>query len=455
MIAVAAALVKRSYKKATFMWLAKRLLGFLLIRVLPVPIPEVVSGCGSTKKIGDIIRKRGCKKPLVVTDAMLVKHGLVQGCLDSVREAGCDCEIFDNVVANPPSEVVEEGFEIYKSKGCDSIIAFGGGSPMDTAKIVGAKISNPRPIAWYEGFFKATLGGLRPLPPFFAVPTTAGTGSETTVAAIITLKAEQRKIVIADLGLVPAVAILDPEILEKLPKPVTAATGIDALTHAVESYLNGWSSSFTRTYALSAVKKIFKSLTKSYENGSDMDARKDMLEASFEAGISFTRANVGYVHGIAHQFGAMYHTPHGDVNAMILPYVLDHYLGDGESSTYCATMYCELAVAGGMAEKVPADGDGQRKLAEAFVKQIRQMSSQMNIPTEVKGLCAADVKEVARRAFNESHGEVHSVLSNPLGYALDLGFPVPVYMNQADLESIIANVLPENEKASWAAGKSG
>jgi len=194
---------------------------------------------------------------------------------------------------------------------------------MDTAKVIGAKVSNPQSVESYQGFFKATWAGLRPLPPFLAVPTTAGTGSETTVAAIITLKKQNKKIAIMDLGLVPRHAVLDPQILEKLPRHITAATGMDALTHAIESFVSGMATAHTQALSLSAIEKTFKHLQASYENGSDMAARDGMLQASFEAGLAFTRANVGYVHAIAHQLGAMFHTPHGDANAMLLPHVLD------------------------------------------------------------------------------------------------------------------------------------
>jgi len=263
---------KRAYPKATLVRLLKRLLGTIFLRLLPVPIPQMKSGRGSAGEIGGILKQWGCTKPLIVTDEMIVKFGLLQKCLDSIQQAGCKYQIFDKVVPNPPSELVEQGFELYKANACDCIIAFGGGSPMDTAKVIGAKVSNPQPVQAYQGFFKATWAGLRPIPPFVAVPTTAGTGSETTVAAIITITEESKKVVVADIGLVPRVAVLDPEVLEKLPPHITAATGMDALTHATESYLSGWSTSYTRQLSLQAVAKIFRHLETCYNNGSDLNA---------------------------------------------------------------------------------------------------------------------------------------------------------------------------------------
>lgn len=447
---VAAVLAKRAYPKAAFAWLVKRFLGFLLGRVLPFPIPQVIEGPGSLGKLGSVLQQRGSKKPLIVTDDVLVKHGLVQPCLDSIKASGLEYEVFDKVVPNPPASAVEEGFEVYKSKGCDSIVAFGGGSPMDTAKVIGAKVCNPMPVKSYHGVFKATMAGLKKLPPFIAVPTTAGTGSETTIAAIITIPEEKSKVSVLDLGIVPQVAMLDPEILVKLPKHISAATGMDALTHAIESYVSGWSSGFTRPRSLEAVTKIFKYLTVSYDNGADLQARTEMLDASFKAGLAFTRAGVGYVHAVAHQLGGMFHTPHGDANAMLLPYVLDFYLEDEKSSSsnsHCIDLYCQLAEAGGLAQSIPADRDGRQKLAEAFVDRIREMNTYMKIPTEVPGMKALDVKEVARRAMAEAHGELHSALTSPLSWAFDLGYPNPKYMTQAECEKIVARLLPADQRA--------
>merc|ERR1712137_77425 len=444
------AFVKRVYPKAAFTWLVKRLLGSLLGHVLRFPVPSVISGCGSVSKIGGCIQIRGCKKPLIVTDEILVKHGLVQKCVNSLVAKGLEHEIFDKVVPNPPAELVEQGYEIYRRKGCDCIIAIGGGSPMDTAKVIGAKVANPMPIRNYQGFFRATLAGFRPIPPFVAVPTTAGTGSETTVAAIITLAEEDRKIAIMDLGLVPHDAVLDPEVLEKLPKHITAATGMDALTHAVESFLGGWSTAYTRSLSLTAVGRIFRSLTVSYENGADLKSREEMLTASFEAGLAFTRANVGYVHAIAHQLGGKFHTPHGDANAMLLPHVLEFYLEDELrcGTMFCINMYCELAVAGGLASKLPSGDNDRQQLAKAFVSRVCEMNEKMKIPSVVPIMKMSDVRGVAVAALKEAHGELHRPWAAPLFWSFDLGYPTPKYMTQAECETIICKILPEAERVA-------
>lgn len=448
LLAAIALWAKRSYPKASLFALAKRLIGFLLGRVLPIPTPQVLDGRGSQSKIGGCIQTRGCKKALIVTDEVLVKLGMVQKCIDSLSAAGVQHTIFDKVEPNPPYTSVEAGYKLYNSSGCDCIIAIGGGSPMDTAKVIGAKVCNPRPIESFEGPFKATMAGLRKLPLLVAVPTTAGTGSETTIAAIITIPEKKKKVNIMDLGLVPSVAVLDPEIVEKLPKHITAATGMDALTHAIESYISGWASSFTKPIALEAVTKIFRSMQPSYDNGADMVARGEMLDASFKAGLSFTRANVGYVHAIAHQLGALFHTPHGDANAMLLPYVLDFYLEDEKNESggsACIDKYCELAMAGGLVKSVPADKSSKLKLAESLVQRIRAMNGHMNIPKSVAKMNSTDVAEVATRALKEAHGELHSKFSRPLDYWLDLGYPTPKYMTQTECESIVRKVLPVSD----------
>jgi alcohol dehydrogenase class IV len=343
--------------------------------------------------------------------------------------------------------LVEQGYELYKTGRCDSIIAFGGGSPMDCAKVIGAKVANPQPITAYQGYFNVNMLGLKPLPLLIAVPTTAGTGSETTVAAIITLKREQRKLAIADLGLVPSVAVFDPQILEKLPPHITAATAMDALTHAIESYIGGWSTSFSRKMSLQATEKIFKNLLTTYKNGSDLQAREQMLTASYEAGLAFTRANVGYVHAIAHQFGGMFHTPHGDANAMLLPHVLAFYLKDEQPGLFSATpltdRLCDLAGVAGL-PKLSAKAE----VAQQFVQRIREMNAEMKIPAEIKEMKASDVANVVSRALAEAHG-TREPIWNLKSYLFDLGYPVPKYMTPKDCAAIVAQVLPADEKKIW------
>jgi len=231
----------------------------------------------------------------------------------------------------------------------------------------------------------------------------------------------------------------------------TAATGMDALTHAVESFLGGWSTAYTRSLSLTAVGRIFRSLTASYEHGADLRSREEMLTASFEAGLAFTRANVGYVHAIAHQLGGKFHTPHGDANAMLLPHVLEFYLEDElrcGGAMFCINRYCELAVAGGLASRLPRDEDDKQQLAKAFVARVREMNEQMKIPSEVPIMKKSDVRGVAVAALKEAHGELHHPLAAPLSWSFDLGYPTPKYMTQAQCETIICKILPEAERVA-------
>lgn len=442
----------------TALWAVKQATGRAAASVIGIPEPRVVSGEGSVAQMGAVVTELGAKKPLIVTDKMLVKLGMVQPCIDSLVAAGLSFAVYDEVVPNPHTGLCEAAHAAYVSEGCDAIIAFGGGSPMDCAKVVGAMVANPKPsVRDYQGMFQVTNMGLKTMPPFVAVPTTAGTGSETTIAAIITVASERAKITIADQGLVPRVAVLDPVILAGLPKGVTAATGMDALTHAVESFLGGWTTEFTERHSLLAVEKIFAFLLRSYHAGGDMEARGAMLQASFEAGLAFTRANVGYVHAIAHQFGGLFHTPHGVANAMVLPWILDFYVADeaaaGDELT-CTARFVEIARAAGLASHyAELDEAAQRALAARLVREVRAMNAEMELPQTVPEMTCADVPVVATRALKEAHGELHGGFGqSPIKHALDLGYPVPKHLTQAGCEAIVAQFLPKAERERWVGG---
>jgi len=451
-LALGVALAKRSYPKAKLIWLIKRFLGALFTRILPIPRPRVESGAGSISKVAKALTDLGCKRPLVVTDEVLVSHGLVKKCTDSLQEAGLSHVVFQDVVPNPHSELVEAGFVMYRDSGCDSIVAIGGGSPMDVAKVIGAKVCNPKPILQYQGALMVSTLPMAPSPPpLVAVPTTAGSGSETSIAAVITMKEADQKILIADLSLVPTVAVLDPELLAKLPRQVTAATGMDALTHAIESFVSFWSTDSSRKLSLQASEKIFHNLIPSYKNANDLAAKEAMMLGSFEAGAAFTKVGLGYVHAIAHQLGGMFHTPHGVANAMLLPHVLDFYLQDevGSSSGPCTDLYCQLAEAAGIAQgPATMPGAARLEIAQRFVAHLFHMSAELEIPSAVQEMKASDIPAVASRALNEAHGSQHG-LGKPLMWLLDIGSPVPKYMSYSDCCRIVAKVLPPAEKQQW------
>ncbi|MGB9499266.1 MAG: iron-containing alcohol dehydrogenase [Dissulfuribacterales bacterium] len=381
--------------------------------VLPFPVPLLLTGPGSVRKLPENIKVRGLKNVLVVTDKVLMDLKVPKGLLESLEENGVKYTIFDDVKPNPTIESVEAGRKIYKTNKCDGIIGFGGGSPIDCAKIIGARISNPYfSVRRMKGMFRVFL----PIPPFFCVPTTAGTGSETTVAAVITDAKTHEKFAINDLKLVPKIAVLDPELMVGLPPHITSTTGMDALTHAVEAYIGLNGSDFTDQNAENATKLIFENLEKAYKKGSDIEARNNMALASFYGGSAFTRAYVGYVHAIAHNMGGLYGVPHGLANAIILPYILEFCRKDAEKKL------AGLAIAGGIGTK----GESAEELSYRFIEKVKTMNKNMKIPTFIKELKEKDIPLIAKRALNEAHPD----------------YPVPRIMTREECEDLIRKLLP-------------
>jgi len=381
--------------------------------VMPFPVPKLITGPGSVKRLAEQVKSDGLSKVLVVTDRVLMDLKLPEGLLTSLDEKGIQYKVFADVQPNPTINNIEDGLQHYRLNKCDGIIAIGGGSPIDCAKVIGARIANPKKkIRQMRGTFKLW----RPLPPFYAIPTTAGTGSETTLAAVVTDSNTHEKFAISSLPLVPKYAVLDPELMVGLPPHITSTTGMDALTHAVEAYI-GWNGNrFTDKNAEDATRLIFDNLEKVYQDGSDIEARNKMALASFYAGTAFTRAYVGYVHAIAHNMGGMYGVPHGLANAIILPYILDYSQKEAESKL------AKLAVAGG----IGTSGEPQSQLAQRFIDKVRDMNKNMNIPTVIKDLKASDIPLIAERALFEAHPE----------------YPVPRLMTQEDCENLIQKLLP-------------
>ncbi len=381
--------------------------------VLPIPIPELLIGAGSIKKLAETVKKRKLTNILVVTDKVLTGLGLARGMLDSLAEQGVAVTIFDDVQPNPTIGNIEAGLKCYLANNCQGIIAFGGGSPMDCAKMIGARASNPnRTVVKMRGLFKVW----RKPPPIFAVPTTAGTGSETTIAAVISNPETHEKFIVMDFKLVPQLAVLDSELMRGLPPDITAATGMDALTHAVEAYIGRHGTRFRNEKAEKAVKIIFDDLEAVYQDGSDLTRRENMALASFYAGVAFTRASVGYVHAVAHNLGGLYGVPHGLANAVILPYVLEISRTDAEEKL------ARLAVAGGIGQ---AD-ETSETLSRRFIEKIKAMNRNMNIPETIRELQEKDIPLIAKRALKEA---------NPL-------YPVPTILDQSQCEALIRRLLP-------------
>lgn len=396
------------------MYRAFQLLTKFLLRVAKFPMPKLFSGSGSVNRVAEILKTRDLQNVLIVTDKILMDLGLLKGLLKSLDENSISYTIFDGVQPNPTIQNVEDGLKLYLSKNCRGIIAFGGGSPIDCAKYIGARAAKPgKSVRKMAGLSRV----MKRIPYLIAIPTTAGTGSETTIAAVVTDPATKEKFYAADFNLVPRAAVLDPDLLVGLPPHITSTTGIDALTHAVECYIGSLNTKFTIEYAEKAVKIIFNDLEAVYRNGSDLEKRNNMLLASYYAGAAFTRAMVGYVHAIAHNMGGMYGVPHGLANAVILPYVLEYSRKDAEKKL------AKLAIAGGIGKA----GESDKDLSIKFIEKIKSMNRNMKIPERIKELQEKDIPLIAKRALKEA---------NP-------NYAVPTLMNQKQCEEFIRkNLLP-------------
>lgn len=378
---------------------------------LPYRKPKIV---GSVKALPEIIRKRKCDTVLIITDAGIRNLGLTRRLENALTQDKIRYFIYDKTVANPTTVNVAEAMEQYLSNGCNAIIGFGGGSSMDCAKAVGARIAKPnQSLAQMKGILKVH----KKLPLLIAIPTTAGTGSETTLAAVITDADTRHKYAINDFPLIPRYAVLDPKVTLSLPPFITATTGMDALTHAVEAYIGNSTTHGTRTDALMAVKLIFDNLDTAYCDGSNVEARKNMLKASFYAGCAFTKSYVGYVHAVAHSLGGAYNVPHGLANAVLLPFVLDAY---GE--TIHKKLH-RLAIAAGLAEKDTPHGEA----AQRFIDAVQDMKKRFQISDTIPEIQEEDIPKLAHYADKEA---------NPL-------YPVPVLMNAKELEQFYYALMPD------------
>lgn len=375
--------------------------------------PTIISGAGSVKKLPQVIKEKGLDKVMIVTDKGLTGLNLLDGLYDGLKAEGIDYVVYDKTQPNPSIDNIEEVRKLYLDNGCKGFIAFGGGSPMDCAKAAAARIARPnKPVQKMRGQLKI----IKKTPLLFAVPTTAGTGSETTLAAVVTDTKTHEKYALNDPVLRPKYAVLDPELTVGLPPHITSTTGMDALTHAVEAYIGHSNTKETSAKAEEATKLVFENLEEAYKNGADIHAREQMLLASHYAGIAFTRAYVGNVHAIAHNLGGFYGVPHGLANAIILPYVLDFY---GETAYERLARLSECA-------GVAKDGQSDEQKALDFIQAIRDMNARMNIPDKIEKIQEKDIETIAKRACREA---------NPL-------YPVPRIMDLDDCIDIIHRLMP-------------
>lgn len=380
----------------------------LALPFLPYREPKIISSC---EKLGDILQKENATSVLVVTDKGIVQNGLLTAVTDVLQNNALPYITYDETLPNPTVDNVEDALKLYHKHNCNTLIAIGGGSAMDCAKAVGVRVTYPnRSVNQLGGKLKAW----RKLPTFIAIPTTAGTGSETTLASMITDSRTHRKYAIMSFPLIPHYAVLDAKLTYSLPPHLTATTGMDALTHAVEAYIGRSTTKETRRLALEATKLVFENVHKAYTDGTNHTARDNMLHAAYKAGIAFSKSYVGYIHALAHALGGLYGTPHGLANTVIMPYVLESYGKSVHKKLY------QLGVYAGVCQKTDSPKAGARK----FINAIRTLNASMGIPETLSGIRKEDLFALSRHAEKEA---------NPL-------YPVPKLMTRKELEQFYHKV---------------
>ena len=405
--------------------------------MLPWHTPEVIEDRADSDRLAEDIKRRGVERLLVVMGPNMMKRGLPVPMLEKLRASGIECEVFDRLMSDPTDAQVEEGVRIYNEKNAQGMILFGGGSPMDCGKAIAARIARPdRTIAELQGVLK--VRSRRKVPVMWAIPTTSGTGSEATVAAVITDHETHRKKSINDMAIIPHVCVLDAGLTAGLPPDITAYTGMDALCHAVEAYTNNtYDTALEKRMAKDAVKLIYENLEGAYKNGSDMEKRRNMQRAAFYAGRAFTRGCVGYVHAIGHAVGSLYGIPHGKAIAILLPHVLKAFGSSAEMKLAELADHCGLSAeygvddvgrAGGCACPVYGAMKGKTTnngKARLFIEWIENTKRSMDIPDRFDCIKEEDVETIAKWADAEA---------NPL-------YPVPKILNRKQLEELVRSVM--------------
>ena len=376
---------------------------------LPYREPEILHRC---EELPDTLKQHKIKKILIVTDPGIVACGLMTKITSVLAKEKISYSVYDQTSPNPTVRNVQEALALYQKEHCKALLAIGGGSAMDCAKALGARIACPKKTL---GQLKGTLHVLHRIPLLIAVPTTAGTGSENTLAAVITDSEKKHKYVLNDFVLIPRYAILDAELTYSLPPHLTATTGMDALTHAVEAYIGRSTTKETREKALLAVKTIYQNIETAYHDGHNHAAREQMLNAAYLAGFAFSRSYVGYVHAVAHSLGGQYNIPHGLANAVLLPEVLESY-----GSCIHQKLHMLGCVAG-----VCTEQDSIKAGAGKFIASIRTLNKNMGIPDFLSGIQERDIETMSVHAAKEA---------NPL-------YPVPKLMTRKELEAFYRLML--------------
>lgn len=384
-----------------------------LLPFLPYREPKILK---NYTELARVLKEKKISNILLVTDKTIYSLGLTKEMEDKLCKYGINCYVYSGTVANPTTDNVDEALKMYKDNNCTALVGLGGGSSIDCAKAVGALVANKnKTLNQMKGLLKVK----KKLPLLVAIPTTAGTGSETTVASVIVDSKTRHKYAINDFVLIPEYAVLDAKLTINLPPFVTATTGMDALTHAVEAYIGKSTTKDTRFESLFAIKLIFENLFEAYSNGkNNLEARQNMLLASYNAGLAFTKSYVGYVHAIAHSLGGKYNVAHGLANAVILPIMLRAYGKTVHKKLWKISAFLGLC----------KENDSYKKGADEFISAIEELNRCMNIPTFIEELKEEDILELATHADKEG---------NPL-------YPVPKLMNRKKLTKIYYKLLKKD-----------
>ena len=384
----------------------------LLVKALAPPSPCLYKGDRALESLIADIKANKLYRLLLVTDKQIQTLGLHRELCSQLADNSIATELYSDVEPNNPINNIEQALNLYQQSQCHGVICLGGGSVMDCGKLVAARIARPdKTTLQLRGLFKIR----RKLPPIYAIPTTAGTGSETTVAAVAFDPIAKQKFAVTDLCLCPKAAVLIPRLTYDLPPQITANTGMDALTHAIEAYIGVIGTDFTRQKSLDACNLIFANLLPAYQQGRNHQYREKMLLASFYAGEAFTRAHVGYVHAIAHSLGGYYGTAHGLANAIILPKVLRWYGTFIEQKLAKLADHCQIG----------GDKTSQTAKALAFIQAIEALNQQMGIPASIGDLKPQDIPALAKQALKEAHPE----------------YPVPKFMDLPSCEQLLKDLL--------------
>jgi len=388
-----------------------RIVGFML-GLIKQRQPLLLAGPGCALTLCEDISRFGGTHVLLVTDKILLGLGLLDPIRNKLLDLGLKLTLFSDVEPDPDFGIVRQGVALGKRQGCDAILAVGGGSVIDVAKVLSAAIGIDADVKTLKGFMKVKA----PVIPLYVAPTTSGTGSEVSIGAVITDEVTHKKDGVASPLLCPLVAALDPELMVGMPPSITAATGLDALTHAIEAFISRNATADSDRFSLVAIKLIFSNLETAYNKGSDLDARQSMAIASTYAGLAFTRVLVGYVHAISHALGGAYGIPHGLANGIVLPHILRY------SMSAVPERFAEMAIAVGLGEP----GEASLILGERFVDAVQDLNDSIGIPRTMDALRHEDMPAIASAALREAHTV----------------YAVPRYMSQDDCLTILHQLKP-------------